>query len=49
MEKRAYELLAERLPNAAVVSIAHRPGVAEHHSRRWTLVPRAGAMALEAA
>jgi putative ATP-binding cassette transporter len=49
MEKRAYDLLSERLPNAAVVSIAHRPSVAEHHEQRWVLVPRGGAMALEAA
>jgi ABC-type uncharacterized transport system fused permease/ATPase subunit len=31
--------LSERLPNATVVSIAHRPGVAQYHTRRWTLVP----------
>jgi putative ATP-binding cassette transporter len=49
MERRAYDLLSERLPNAAVVSIAHRPSVAEHHEQRWVLVPRGGAMALEAA
>jgi len=49
MEHSAYDLLAQRLPKAAVVSIAHRASVIEHHERRWTLVPRDGAMTLEAA
>jgi len=49
-ERRTYTLLAERLPRAAVVSIAHRPAVARYHTRRWTLVPRDGqGSALEAA
>jgi putative ATP-binding cassette transporter len=49
-EARLYRLLAERFPRAAIVSIAHRPGVARFHSRRWTLVPHSGAAArLEAA
>lgn len=39
-ERRMYELLAERLPHAAVVSIAHRPAVIRYHTRRWTLVPK---------
>jgi putative ATP-binding cassette transporter len=38
-ERRAYTLLEERLPDAALVSIAHRPSVARYHTRRWTLVP----------
>jgi putative ATP-binding cassette transporter len=38
-ERRVYEFLAERLPGAAIVSIAHRPSVARYHARRWTLVP----------
>ena len=37
MEARVYALLAERLPHAAVVSVAHRPGVIAHHDRRWDL------------
>jgi len=49
MEERAYDLLAERLPKAAVVSVAHRQSLIEHHQHRWTLVPRDGAMTLEAA
>ena len=49
MEESAYQLLAQRLPKAAVISIAHRTSVIEHHVRRWTLVPRGGTMTLEAA
>jgi len=48
-EERVYELIEERLPHATVVSIAHRPGVAQYHTRRWTLVPRDGRTALETA
>lgn len=49
-EARAYALLAERLPKATVVSIAHRPAVARFHTRRWTLVPRVdGRAVLQAA
>jgi len=39
-ERRAYAVLTEQLPDATVVSIAHRPAVAQYHTRRWTLVPR---------
>jgi putative ATP-binding cassette transporter len=39
MEKRVYELLAERLPRATVVSVVHRPEVARYHTRRWSLAP----------
>jgi vitamin B12/bleomycin/antimicrobial peptide transport system ATP-binding/permease protein len=48
-EERVYELLEDQLPDATVVSIAHRPGVAQYHRRRWTLVPRDGHMSIEAA
>lgn len=37
MEKRVYELLAERLPRTAVISVAHRPAVEAYHAKRWTL------------
>jgi putative ATP-binding cassette transporter len=37
MERRVYELLAERLPHATVVSVTHRPAVAGYHERLWTL------------
>ncbi|MDB5414361.1 MAG: transporter ATP-binding protein [Rubritepida sp.] len=36
-ERHFYELLAERLPETAILSIAHRPAVAEHHQRHLEL------------
>jgi putative ATP-binding cassette transporter len=48
-EKQVYALLAERLPRATLVSIAHRHGVEQYHRRRWSLAPRAGRVALEIA
>jgi len=38
-ERRVYEFLSQRLPRAAIVSIAHRESVARYHTRRWKLVP----------
>ena len=38
-EKRLYELVAQRLPGATLVSIAHRPAVAAYHRKRFSLVP----------
>jgi putative ATP-binding cassette transporter len=38
-EHRMYELLNERLPDAAIVSIAHRQGVAVFHQTHFELVP----------
>ena len=50
MEKRMYEILAERLPHAAVISVAPRPPTEDFHGRRWTLAPGAdGRVALRAA
>jgi putative ATP-binding cassette transporter len=49
MERRAYELLAERLPDATIVSVAHRPTVTRYHPRHWTLAPHGGRVALRAA
>jgi putative ATP-binding cassette transporter len=40
-EQRMYQLLAERLPNATVLSIAHRPEVAKYHRRRLAIDPEA--------
>ncbi len=39
-EATLYQRLRERVQaqNGALVSIAHRPSVAEHHARQWTLV-----------
>jgi len=41
-ERRLYTLLEERLPEAALISIAHRTSVVPYHERRWTLVPQPG-------
>jgi putative ATP-binding cassette transporter len=50
MEKRVYELLAQRLPRATIVTMAHRPEVARYHTRSWTLAPgEDGRIALHAA
>ena len=48
-EQRVYELLIERFPRASIVTVAHRPAVADYHTRRWTLVPVDGVVTLEAA
>lgn len=48
-EQRAYQVLMDRLPGATIVTIAHRPAVADYHSRRWTLIPADGVVTLEAA
>jgi putative ATP-binding cassette transporter len=50
MEKRAYSLIAERLPHTTVISVAHRPEVAGYHTRRWTIAPNShGRSSLHAA
>jgi putative ATP-binding cassette transporter len=48
-ERRAYELLRERLPAATIVTVAHRASVVEYHARRWTLTPVEGRVELGAA
>ncbi len=48
-EQRIYQVLRERLPGSAIISIANRSSVAQYHERRWTLVPHGAAMALQAA
>jgi putative ATP-binding cassette transporter len=40
MEKRIYDLLAERLPRATVISVAQRPALGAYHERRWTIAPK---------
>jgi putative ATP-binding cassette transporter len=45
-ERRVYELLGERLPRSALVSIAHRPAVAAYHERKLALVPYGDRMRL---
>ncbi len=37
-EKRLYELVAQRLPQATLVSIAHRTAVAAYHQKRFSFV-----------
>jgi putative ATP-binding cassette transporter len=39
MEKCVYDLIAEKLPRATLLSVAHRPEVAAYHERRWALMP----------
>ncbi len=39
METHLYTLIRERLPNTAIVSIAHRPTVAAFHDRHWQIQP----------
>src|SRR5262245_26069933 len=49
-EVKAYEILTGRLPKAALVSVAERPGVLPYLPRRWNLAADAqGRVALEAA
>jgi putative ATP-binding cassette transporter len=45
-ERHIYDLLRERLPQATLVSIAHRPAVAGYHDRKLTLQPTGEGMAL---
>ena len=42
-EARLYRLLKEKLPGTAVVSIGHRPTLAQFHERRWRIEPGDGA------
>jgi putative ATP-binding cassette transporter len=37
MERRVYEVFAEQLPHAAVLSISNRPSVAQYHRRCWSI------------
>jgi putative ATP-binding cassette transporter len=49
IEKDLYALLAQRLPRTTVVSVAHRPEVADYHRRRWTFVPGPKGVTLQTA
>jgi vitamin B12/bleomycin/antimicrobial peptide transport system ATP-binding/permease protein len=42
-EKQMYDLLKAHLPNATILSIAHRPAVAQYHDRRLAIDPKAQA------
>jgi putative ATP-binding cassette transporter len=48
-EAALYTLLRERLPNAAIVSIAHRPRVGDFHETRFALEPTTAGAALQPA
>ena len=39
-ERRLYDLLAERLPNASIVSVTHRLRLADYHTRTFALEPK---------
>ena len=45
-EKQMYELREKELPDATILSIAHRPTVAKYHDRRLTIDPKAHSAAL---
>ena len=42
-EEHVYQLLLQELPDAAIVSVAHRESVAKHHQWRWQFVPQQAA------
>lgn len=37
-EELVYQLILQEMPNAAIVSVAHRESVAQHHRVRWQFV-----------
>ena len=41
MEAKLYRLLQERLPETAIISIAHKPSVVAFHDRRLVIDPGA--------
>ncbi len=47
-EAQLYALIRERLPNATLVSIAHRPAVAGYHQKHYALEPAGDRMQLVA-
>lgn len=38
-EKELYELIIQELPEAAIISIAHRASIASYHTRHWRFEP----------
>jgi putative ATP-binding cassette transporter len=48
-EAYLYALIRERLPDTTLVSIAHRPAVAQYHQKRYALEPSGERMRLVAA
>jgi vitamin B12/bleomycin/antimicrobial peptide transport system ATP-binding/permease protein len=47
MEAKLYRLLQERLPDAAIISIAHTPSVIAYHDRRLVIDPAARRLRIE--
>ncbi len=39
LERKIYEMMARRLPDTTIVSIAHRPSLADHHERVLNMAP----------
>jgi putative ATP-binding cassette transporter len=48
-EAHVYRVLRDKLPQAGIISIAHRPTVATHHEKRINLVREGGSARLVAA
>ncbi|PKU25798.1 ABC transporter ATP-binding protein/permease [Telmatospirillum siberiense] len=48
LEQMLYTRLRQRLPDLTIVSIGHRPGIAEHHDRKVELHPQPDGARLEA-
>jgi vitamin B12/bleomycin/antimicrobial peptide transport system ATP-binding/permease protein len=48
-EQVLYQLLLQELPQAAIISIAHRELVAKYHQFRWQFVAEAGDLAVSSA
>jgi putative ATP-binding cassette transporter len=46
-EAHIYELLARRLPDAALVSIGHRPSLRAYHTQFWNVAERRLALSAE--
>jgi putative ATP-binding cassette transporter len=42
-EELVYQLILQELPDAAIVSVAHRESVAQYHRMRWQFIPDAPA------
>jgi putative ATP-binding cassette transporter len=47
-EEHIYRLLVERLPQASIISIAHRTGLKRFHDQRLTLDPESQRVSLSA-
>lgn len=48
LEQMLYQQLRQKMPDLTIVSIGHRPGIAEHHDRKLELRPEADGARLQA-